>query len=209
MHILLLILNLFMSFSTSFAQTNDLVFKDSLFKKGTAITWSYSELDPQLREWGEPYLYETYLVTKVEGSKVTIEMSSATELNEISPAHHKFTADFKKCKELGRTKRRLNRYRIAFYTKNISKNNKWTALSRRFKSLAFTEKFNCLTEDSKMDFKNLAKDFETLDTAFVWKNYPIKSWYLTDHSELNGIAVRKRAKSFLMKLVKVNDKLIY
>ncbi len=180
------------------------VFKNNLFKPQTSFTWSYSEWNKKEDKWSKPYLYETYVVTKVDQNKVTIEMYSSESFDVKTEPHHKFTADVLKCKEIGeKGPNHLKRFKISFYTRSIE--DRWTHLSKRFKGLAFTEKFNCLNSQ-KVSFTEIEApaDFVSVDSLFQWNSYEIKSWYILDDSTLTGVAADRYVKNYRMKLIKHN-----
>lgn len=113
------------------------------FQPQASWTWAYSEFDVATSTWKAPYLYERYTVIDVQGSKVTIEMSSSSTYPVETSAHHKFTADVNKCLSAYADYKTKKSWTVVFYTKSFGP--KWELVSSAHKPLVFTEKFNCIS----------------------------------------------------------------
>jgi len=191
-------------FSSSYA-TGEERFTVNLdtFEHGSYWIWSYSEKTKDSDLFQQPYLYEKYEVVKVQGDKITIEMSSSSDLVFDEPAHHKFRADLSKCLELGESSsdRSMRSWKIAFYTKSLGPD--WSLVSKSFKSLAFTEKFNCfssLKTNTSIPFSNGDEYF----TAYQTPQKNIKTWFAKHESKIAGVGVLRLPKSFKMELIQAN-----
>lgn len=178
----------------------------SPFQKGDEWVWAYSEWDSKNLKWSEPYLYEKYRVTEVQGHKVEIEMSSDSQLNHQSPAHHKFVADTEACLRKGKSSKDLKSWRIAFYTKSFG--SQWKLVSKQHKGLAFTEKFNCLKG---------AEEILSGEVTYENRNWTIfnpnpnqeGSWYFYDHPHLRGVTAMKDFGGYKMVLIKASRSLSF
>ena len=113
------------------------------FQPQGSWSWAFSEFDPKLQAWNAPYLFEKYTVTKVEGTLVTIEMSSSSSYPVETPPHHKFIADVQKCLTANSDYKTKKPWSVKFYTKSFGP--EWELVSSAHKPLVFTEKFNCIS----------------------------------------------------------------
>ena len=169
-----------------------------LFEKGAQWTWGYSEFDEALQVWKDPYLYETYEVTKRKGDQVTIEMSSHKEFGKKAEAHHKFIANIKLCLRLGQRKGDLKSWKIKFFTKSYGP--QWELVSKSHKGLAFTEKFNCYSGEEEVNTLTVNVDEEE-HILFQFKEGLPKSWYLPETHDLTGIMLLRLPRSYKVELV--------
>lgn len=113
------------------------------FQPQASWSWAFSEFDTKTQKWNAPYLYEKYTVITVQGSKVTIEMSSSSSYPVESPAHHKFIADVSQCLTAYADYKTKKPWTVTFYTKSFGPH--WELVSSSHKPLVFIEKFNCIT----------------------------------------------------------------
>ncbi len=175
------------------------VIDSNSFEEGDFWKWSYSEFEEGEGRWKAPYLFEMYKVVEKSGSKVTIEMFSSEQIEMESGAHHKFEVDIADCLSLGAEVRTFKRLKIKFYTKSFS--SKWELVSRRFKALAFTEKFNCFSGDKAL------RAYEEKDVLgrkmnlfrFNEKKLPM-SWYSLTEG-LEGVALLRYPRNYKMEMV--------
>jgi len=187
----------FFSFSASGVQ--EFTVAPERFYEGAAWVWSYSEKKEDSSEYQKPYLYEKYEVVKNQKGLITIEMSSGPDPTNFKSAHHKFIADVEDCLERGSTglESKLRSWKIAFYTKSIEK--KWSLVDKRFKNLAFTEKFNCFSFLNSGMAKKINFKEESL-VLYRANLKSIKTWYVFGDSSLAGVGVLRFPKNYKMEL---------
>ena len=170
--------------------------EQDLFKKGDFFVWAFSEYDKSISQWKEPYLYEKYTVTDVEGDVVTVEMSSDSQPNSSSASHHKFKANIKECLSLGASKNSMKKWKVSFYTKSFGP--QWELVSKKHKGLVFTEKFNCLSDNVEVESGAVSWDGDWNISSEKLKK--VKSWYFTDHPVLKGVTYRKVFGAYKLEL---------
>lgn len=172
-------------------------FDKRMFTTNSYWTWSYSEYDFEKEEWKPAYLYETYTVVQRSEDNVTIEMASHQQLDKKGEAHHKFIANLQSCLEQGKEFKSFRRWKIEFYTKSLSPD--WELLSKNHKGLAFTEKFNCVSDDKKYNIEDVLFAGQSFEVFQFQGPYP-RSWYLSQ-GHLKGVAYQRFPKEYKMELV--------
>jgi hypothetical protein len=178
------------------------VVKLSDFRVGKYWVWVYFEQNKTTQKWETPYLYERYSVIEVEGSIVTIEMSSGPRLPVLTPAHHKFRVDIKTClKNYGQLEN-LKNWTVEFYTKSLSPD--WELTSKFHKNLVFSEKFNCTATSSQSTVFTVNTELGVL-SAFKHNVLGWDSYYGLDNPALRGVAVLKYFDShYKFELIEMN-----
>lgn len=180
-----------------FAMATPATFDNQIFQIGASWTWAYSKCLLEDGRCLDPYLYETYTVIDRNDSLVTIEMSSDDHVQGDSPAHHKFVADLDACKKAGTHVGKFLNWKIEFYTTSLS--DGWELVSKKFKGLAFTEKFNCFSGKLQNKSKTEVWNSESLD-LFQWMGLNIQSWYAANGDFLKGVAVQRTSGHYRVQL---------
>lgn len=163
------------------------------FQVGNTWVWAYSQATKNPDQW-DPYYFEKYTVVAREGTFVTIDMVSWSAQGGVEgEPHHRIGFNLRNCGP--RNKMPSPRgVSIVFWTKPPGSVD-WQLVSKRYSSLAFTEKFNCYNNIGLEPVVQESKStpigvFETM--AFRQKGHVSgNSFYAIELGALHGVAVEK------------------
>ena len=126
-------------------------------------------------------------------------MASSAQYPVTTPPHHRLIANISDCLST----KDLKSWTIEFYTKSFGPD--WEMVSKQHKNLAFTEKFNCVSEwHSPLNVETVDIQGQPGSIAFLQIdiNEP-GSWFIQNPTDLNGVAYKKYFDSkYLFELIK-------